>query len=545
VARLMLLGYRLDGDPESGSVPLSVADVSSSLHRLGTVADVRWFGWSGSGDLTLRSTDEARDASPGPGLVEVLLAIARPDAGLRPGGHEGSDDETERRARRVLEAIGPDRAALVSFVEDAREGVLAVVVGEPSEGQTDGQDTDDRQQLHISVDEPSLAAGIGGAARDQAWAPGVAYTRAPRASSAPAAGRSRTLLNPRGVWRAGLVVLALVMILLAGAFVLEDAGSLVFQLVMALFASIAMEPAVSRLSRYLRRGLATGVVMATVVVATLGFFSAFGNLLAEQVSSLALALPEALRSLSQWANENLGLTLDPTALASSLNVSPAQVASIGAEVAGGMLQFVANLLGGVFSMFTIGLFIFYFSADAPRLKRWVARLLPPRNQKVFVVAWDLAVQKTGGYVAARIVLAGVCGAITSLFLLVIGMDDWLALGLWTGVVSQFVPTIGTYIAIALPVAVGLTSSQPVDGVLALVFALVYQQIENLTIEPRISADAVDMHPAVSFASVLLGAALFGVGGALVAVPVAALGLALFQVYSRTFDLLPELTAPPD
>lgn len=335
------------------------------------------------------------------------------------------------------------------------------------------------------------------------------------------------------------------MLFLAGAFILEDAGSLVFQLVMALFASIAMEPAVRRLSRHMRRGLATGVVMAAVVLATLGFFSAFGSLLAAQVSSLALALPEALRSLTQWANENLGLTLDPTALASSLNVSPAQVANIGAEVAGGLLQFVANLLGGVFSMFTIGLFIFYFSADAPRLKRWVARLLPPRNQKVFVVAWDLAVQKTGGYVAARIVLAGVCGAITSLFLLVIGMDDWLALGLWTGVVSQFVPTIGTYIAIALPVAVGLTSSQPVDGVLALVFALVYQQIENLTIEPRISADAVDMHPAVSFASVLLGAALFGVGGALIAVPVAALGLALFQIYSRTFDLVPELEARPD
>ena len=61
-------------------------------------------------------------------------------------------------------------------------------------------------------------------------------------------------------------------------------------------------------------------------------------------------------------------------------------------------------------------------------------------------------------------------------------------------------TIGTYLAIALPVLVGLTSADPIDGVLALAFALVYQQIENLTIEPKISADAVDMHPAVSFGS---------------------------------------------
>ena len=123
------------------------------------------------------------------------------------------------------------------------------------------------------------------------------------------------------------------------------------------------------------------------------------------------------------------------------------------------------------------------------------------------------------------------------------MDYWLPLGIWTGVVAQFVPTIGTYLAIALPVLVGLTSAQPIDGVLALAFALVYQQIENLTIEPKISADAVDMHPAVSFGSVLLGAALFGVAGALVAVPVAALCLSLFEIYTRTYDLLPELRLP--
>ena len=72
------------------------------------------------------------------------------------------------------------------------------------------------------------------------------------------------------------------------------------------------------------------------------------------------------------------------------------------------------------------------------------------------------------------------------------------------------------------------------------FALVYQQIENVTIEPRISAEAVDVHPAVSFAAVMFGAALFGVAGAFVAVPVAALMLALFGIYSKKYDLVPEL-----
>ena len=81
--------------------------------------------------------------------------------------------------------------------------------------------------------------------------------------------------------------------------------------------------------------------------------------------------------------------------------------------------------------------------------------------------------------------------------------------------------MGTYISIALPVLVGLTSSEPILGVYVLIWGIAYQQVENLTIEPRISARAVDLHPAVSFGAALLGAQLFGLSGALLGVPVAA------------------------
>ena len=116
------------------------------------------------------------------------------------------------------------------------------------------------------------------------------------------------------------------------------------------------------------------------------------------------------------------------------------------------------------------------SGGSPRSSRCV-------SQPVFVTTWDLAVEKTGGYVSARVVLAFINGSTTSLFMLLIGMPYWLVLGIWTGVVAQFVPTIGTYIAIILPTVVGLLSPEPIDGVLVLAWGLVYQQVENLTIEP--------------------------------------------------------------
>jgi predicted PurR-regulated permease PerM len=360
-------------------------------------------------------------------------------------------------------------------------------------------------------------------------------------SAGPARSR-RTLiaLDLRSVWRAGGVVIVLILLYSFGSFVLHDGGSLVFQVIMAWLASIAMEPAVSRLARHMRRGLATALVMLGVILFAVGFSAAFGNLLVSQAVTLVQAIPEVLASLTTWLNTTFGTSFDPTQLLEELRLTPQSLASIGVDVAGGVLGVVVAVLGGIFSLFTLGLFIFYFSADAPRLKRWIARLLPPQHQEIFLVVWGLAVKKTGGYVAARVVLAAICGGITAIFLLIIGMPYWLALGVWTGVVSQFVPTVGTYIAIALPVVVGLTSADPVDGVLALIFALIYQQIENLTIEPRISADAVEMHPAVAFGAVILGAALFGVAGAFVAVPIAALLLSLVEIYSRTYDVLPQL-----
>ena len=78
--------------------------------------------------------------------------------------------------------------------------------------------------------------------------------------------------------------------------------------------------------------------------------------------------------------------------------------------------------------------------------------------------------------------------------------------------AQFIPNVGTYISIALPALVGFTSGDPVLGVWVLLWGIAYQQVENLTFEPRISGPAVDVHPAVSFASALLGAQLFGLPG---------------------------------
>jgi predicted PurR-regulated permease PerM len=290
----------------------------------------------------------------------------------------------------------------------------------------------------------------------------------------------------------------------------------------------------------MRRGVAAMIVMVAFIAACALFLVIFGRLLGDQIAQFVQGVPALASEVVDWANRRFGASLDAQSVMARLNLTPAALNTIAANVAGGVLGFVLSVVSAAFSTFTFAFFTFYFSADAPRLRRWIAQLFPPRQQEIVVGVWDLAVIKTGGYLSARVVLAAICGTTTGLFLLIIGMPYWLALGIWTGVVAQFVPTIGTYVAILLPVMVGLIGDEPHKGIAVLIFAVVYQQIENLTIEPKISADAVEMHPAVAFGAVILGAALFGVAGAFVAVPIAALLLSLVEIYSRTYDVLPQL-----
>ncbi len=356
---------------------------------------------------------------------------------------------------------------------------------------------------------------------------------------------ARVLFVPGNVWRIGMVLIGVLALALFLGFILDDGGSVFFTLLMAWFAALAMEPAVRRLAKHMKRGLATGVVMLSVLVFLALFMFAFGRLLIEQIAALIQTIPGLIDGVLDWVNQTFDMQLGRQDILESVNLSEDEIAELATEVGVNVLGILGSVLGAFFSLFTLALFIFYFSADGPRWRRWVAQLFPQKLQSVVINIYDTTAEKTGGYVAARVVLAALNGGTSAIVFALIGMPYWLALGIWTGLVAQFVPTIGTYIAIVLPVLVGLLSGNPWVGVIALIWALVYQQVENLTFEPKISAKAVDVHPAVAFGAVMLGAALFGVAGAILAVPVIAMFLSLLNIYMKRHELLPELREPGD
>ena len=334
-------------------------------------------------------------------------------------------------------------------------------------------------------------------------------------------------------WRRAWVVVGVVAIVLLGWFVLTRGSQTVFYVVMSWFAALAMEPVVSRLSRWMPRAAATATVMLTALVAVVAFLWAFGSLLVDQLTALVTAVPDIATEVLQRVNEITGSQYTFDNLLESTGLDPTDLTSYAQTVAFGVLGFLSALLSGVFGLFVVAFFVFYMSVGMPTLRGWIGRRVPPRYQVPFLTAWDLTRVKVGGYIAARVVLASLNAVASSVAFFFLDLPYWLPLALWTGIVAQFIPNVGTYISIALPVVVGLTSGDPLLGLWVLVWGFAYQQVENLTLEPRISAKAVDVHPAVSFGSALLGAQHLGLEWALLGVPLAATLMSMLDKYQHT------------
>ncbi|MFD6856281.1 AI-2E family transporter [Rhodococcus sp. NPDC060086] len=308
--------------------------------------------------------------------------------------------------------------------------------------------------------------------------------------------------------------------------------------------SVTIEPIVDLLERRgLRRGAGTGIVLVSLFILVVGFFALFGALLAEQVAQLLTTLPDALSRVTDWANR----TFDTNFKTGDdlLHITPDTVRDLAQRFTPGVLGVVSTLVGTLFQLLTILLFVFYMSAEGPQMRRTISSWFPARQQKVIAEVWETSVDKAGGYVVSRLILAAFSTFFTGIFLLVIGVPYWLPLAIWTGVVSQFIPTLGTYLAIALP-AIIAAAAQPLDGVWVIVFGTLYQQVENYVLHPRITARTVAIHPAVAFGSVIVGATLFGPIGALVSVPVVAILQALVESYGTRYALVeqPEPTKEP-
>ena len=349
--------------------------------------------------------------------------------------------------------------------------------------------------------------------------------------------------EPRQLRRSIISVLVIVTVWLIALGVFTAIGHFLFVLMLSWLFAIAMEPAILRLTAQgVRRGTATGIVGTLVLLCVLGIGAVFGNLFFQQTAQLVTSLPTTVTQSVNWVNTHLPLKLDPTTIADQLKLTPQQVGGWATQIAGGVVGIVSSLLSLLFEFFTFFVFAFYIAADGPRIRRAIGRWLPPQRQEVFATVWDIAARKTGGYVISKVVLAVLSAGFHAAFFAAIGVPYWLPLALLVGITAQFVPVVGTYIGIVVPVLF-VVFTRPLTAVWIIVFATIYQQVENYLFTPRVSQRTMDVNPGIALAAVFIGAAIWGPIGALIGIPLAAAVVAVVDTYGHRYELVPELAAP--
>jgi predicted PurR-regulated permease PerM len=175
-------------------------------------------------------------------------------------------------------------------------------------------------------------------------------------------------------------------------------------------------------------------------------------------------------------------------------------------------------------------------ADGPRLRRSICSRLEPDRQRRVLDTWDLAITKTGGYLYSRALLASLSAFFHWIAFQAIGIPAPVAMALWVGLVSQFLPVIGTYLAGVLPILLAFLDS-PLKALISIGFIVVYQQVENYLFAPRVTARTMEIHPAFAFGGAIAGGALLGPIGAILALPAAAMAQALASSWGQRYNVI--------
>jgi len=340
-------------------------------------------------------------------------------------------------------------------------------------------------------------------------------------------------------WIPRLLVMIVVAAFLAyGALILmRQLHSLIMMLVVSLFLSFALEPAVNWLQqRGWRRGLATGLILLGLFVLMDLLIALMVPILVKELEALVQALPGWLDKLSEFTKRCCKIDISTAHLQDTLRNAQANLGQYAADLAGNLLGIGAALIGFIFRILTIGLFTFYLVSNGPRIRRAICSLLAPDRQKRVLFAWNTAIDKTGGYFYSRLLLAVINGTLLFLVLLVLGVPFPVPLAVFAALFAEFIPVVGTYIGAIVPILVAL-AEDPIDAVLVFVWITIYQQIENAWLSPRLSEKTMELNAGLAFGAAIAGGSIGGFVGAFLALPVAAIIQSLVSQYVHRHEVV--------
>lgn len=290
-------------------------------------------------------------------------------------------------------------------------------------------------------------------------------------------------------------------------------------IIVAIFLALALNPAVEAFER---RGLRRGIATAVTSLLALGVMVAAGSLfiptLVDEATGFADELPDYVNDVSEGRGP-LGELVERYEI--DERVRDAVQGGNASSVLGfsdTALAITQSVITFIVAVVTIAFMTFFMLLEGPRWMERFYALLPESSQEKWRGIGRDIYRTVGGYVTGNLLISVIAGVSSTIVLLILDVPYAVALGLLVAILD-LIPLAGATLAAIILTAVAFLTSIPA-GIIVLAFMIVYQQIENHLLQPLVYSRTVQLSPLAILISVLIGAKIAGILGALAAIPVA-------------------------
>jgi predicted PurR-regulated permease PerM len=370
-----------------------------------------------------------------------------------------------------------------------------------------------RATLASVTDERASGAAVGAEPEVEAW---------------------RRRWPPMSYWVRWLLTLAAVAAVLAA---LWSVFNIVVRVLISAVLAIGLDPAVRRVQR---TGVSRGRAVTLIFLGAIAIVVLFAWLvippLVTQIGELADDIPLYVERLSR-RDDAIGRYFQSEDVAQRLRDFIGDLPSRIVSSFGTIVGVAGRVTSAIFNVVTVAILTIYFMLSLPRMRRTAGVAFAPEARERGEAVMDQAITRIGGYVAGILTTATIAGISALAFMTIlnvvnVGVPFAVPLAVWAAL-AGLIPAVGAYIGAAPAVIVGFFQSG-LTGVLLLLYFVLYQQIENYGIQPRVMKNAVNLSPAAVIIATLVFGSLGGFAGAVLALPAAAtIKVVLVEVFLRS------------
>lgn len=322
-------------------------------------------------------------------------------------------------------------------------------------------------------------------------------------------------LPPRAIVRIVLTIAATI----AALYLLFLVRSVLVLLFIAIFLAVALGPAVDRIQRLgIPRGASILSVFVAVFMAIVGVGLLVVPPIVTQVEDLSKDIPGYIKDLRK--DPTVRKYDDKYKISKKLNEQAKELPSKLGDAAGALRDITVGVFSTLVQLVTVLTMTFFLLLDGGRIAGFLLGLRGPEKEAQYrKIAADIY-RSVSGYVAGNLLISVIAGTLTYIILSILGVPFAVPLAVLMAFLD-LIPLVGATIGGVVIGVVTAFHDFPTDTIIWVIAFIVYQQVENNVIQPLVYRRTVDVAPLLVIVSILVGASLLGVLGALVAIPVAA------------------------